>query len=164
MTKKSQAEAFGLVLIVAIVFVIFAIMARIEQGRTSSDVKSTFEQTELSSSTINTLLSTVMPDCSNKMFSEVVIDCIKNPNSRCQNGISSCDNFVSSTGILLREVFERVNLDYYMRFSVEGRQIPEILSGEIPDDSACSGNLRGEDIVLPLNPGTLIITLVVCSP
>ena len=162
--KKSQAEAFGLVLIVALVFVVFVIMTRMEQGRTSSDVKSTFERNELSSSTINTMLSTVLRGCSDKTFSEVASDCVRDPNSRCANQQTSCANFVSGARNILNEVFNRVNLDYYMRFTVNGRMLPEVLEEPIPDDSACAGDLRGEDFILPLNPGELIITLVVCQP
>ena len=163
--RKSQAEAFGLVLIVAIVFVIFAIMTRIEGGRRSTDVKSVFERTELSSSTVNTLLSTVMPECHDKTFAEVAIDCVRSPNSVCKNQISSCQYFRANTRNILSDVFGRVGLDYFMTFSVDGAMLPEELSSAINyDETRCSGNLRGEDFVLPLNPGVLVITLVVCSP
>ncbi len=163
--RKSQAEAFGLVLIVAIVFVIFAIMTRIEGGRRSTDVRSVFERTELSSSTVNTLLSTAMPECNQKTFAEVAIDCVRSPNSLCQNQVRSCEYFRANTRNILSDVFGRVGLDYFMTFSADGAALPDELSTPLNyDETRCSGDLRGEDFVLPLNPGTLVITLVVCSP
>jgi hypothetical protein len=163
MAKKSQAEAFGLVLIVALVFVVFVIMARIEQNRSPSDIKNTYEQNELSSSTINTMLSTVMRACNDRLFSDVLIECVKNQNSRCTNGYTTCDNFILGTRKILNTTFNRVKLDYYMTFDAEGRMLPEQLANKVPEDSSCSENLRGEDFVLPLNPGNVVITLVVCQ-
>lgn len=160
--RKSQAEAFGLILIVALVFVIFAIMARIEQGRSSTDLKSTFESTELSSGTMNTMLNTITRHCYGKTFSEIIIDCIRNQNSLCEGGVLACNYFIQESTSLLNEVFTRAHLDYYMRINVDGRARPEVFDGEIPPDSDCSANLRGEDFILPLNPGTLVITLIVC--
>lgn len=160
--KKSQAEAFGLVLIVALVFVIFAIMARIEQGRAPSDLKSNFETTEISSSTMNTMLTTVTRGCNQKTFSEIAADCIRNPNSFCQNNVNTCEYFLTESAELLNEVFQRARLDYYMEFSADGRILPEVLNTKIPQDSSCSDNLRGEEFPIPLNPGTLVLRLVVC--
>lgn len=163
MRTKAQAEAFGLVLIVALVFVVFVIMARIEQNRTPSDLKSTYEQNELSSSTINTMLSTVMRGCNDRPFSDVLVDCVKNPNSKCSNGYSSCDNFILGARKILNITFNRVKLDYFMTFDADGRMLPDQLSSKVPMDSSCAEDLHGEDFVLPLNPGNIIITLVVCQ-
>lgn len=159
-TKRGQAEAFGLIIIVGLVLVVFIILARMEQNRDTGELKQSYEVTELSSSTINTLFTTVVPSCNRKTFDEVLIDCIKNPVSTC-SGVSSCDVFVSSSAIILDAVFERVNMGYRMSFSTEGRTLPDALSEDM-GDGRCSEEIRGETYPLPLNPGTLAVTLAVC--
>ena len=170
--RKSQAEAFGLILIVALVFVIFAILTRVEQTRESSDLKSSFEITELSSATMNTFFATYSVQCSSgssiKTYRDVLIDCIRNPLSTCQNGQSSCDNFRVSARILLNAFFKDIQgLDYFMSFSSRDAMLPEQISNSIPsdiEDTDCSENLRGEDFILPLNPGNVVVRLIVCRP
>ena len=166
--RKSQAEAFGLILIVALVFVIFAIMTRVEQGRTSSDIKSNFEVTELSSSTINTMISTYFPECSTSSssltFRDVLIACARDSESLCRNGHTYCNNFLQQTVELLNNFFNNMGLDYYMRISSTNLELPEIFDDSIPTQSACSENLRGEDFILPASRGNVILSLVVCRP
>lgn len=164
--NKSQAEAFGLILIVALVFVIFIIMIRIEQNRSPSDLASQYEVTELSSSTINTFLSTAANTCGRgKTFSEVARDCVRNPQSQCGSEGPSCEYFLSQMEDIFSTVFyERANLDYQVRFEAEGRTLPDQLQEDIPSQVECADGLNGETFQLPLNPGELSITLAVCRP
>ena len=140
-------------------------MAKMEQNRDSSDIKQSFEQNELSSSAINTLLSTVSESCHEKTFSEILTDCIRRPSSTCEGALDSCTYFMRETNYLLNMVFrDRVFLDYRFWVYSESHMLQDVLKTPLPDDSSCSENLRGEEFIVPLNPGSAIITLVVCQP
>ncbi len=165
--KRSQAEAFGLILIVGLVFVVFIIMIRIESTRSPSDVARQYEVTALSSSTVNTFLGTVTQDCgSGKTFSDVAIDCMRNPPSTCGNlDMTNCNYLVNNIDGIFSIVFDRANLEYEVRFASEGRTLPDELDRIIGSPaSECTEGLSGEEFRLPLNPGELTINLAVCRP
>ena len=164
-SKKSQSEAFGLVLIVGLVSVIFIIMVRIESTRSPSEIAQQYEVTALSSSTINTFLNTAATDCGRgKKFSDIAIDCMRNPNSYCGNtNILACNYFAYHMYTVFEIVFDRAGLDYEVRFDSVGRNLPEIFQEKIPPSGAsCAVGLRGEEFRLPINPGELTINLAVC--
>ena len=164
LNRRAQAEAFGLIIIVGLVFVIFLILTRLEEGRDPTDIATQYETSELSSNTINTLQSTVVRECNDRTFQDIAIECVRDENSLCAGEMTNCEIFLYKTSEILDEVFTRVNLDYLITFSAEGRDLPEILENPIPNHSPCSDNMRGESFPIPLNPGNLVITLVVCSP
>ncbi len=162
--RRSQAEAFGLVLIVGLVFVIFIIMVRIEQTRSPSEIAQQYEVTALSSRTLNTFMSTSAEECGRgKTFDDVARDCVRSPQSECGNtGMSSCDYLVNQMYQIFNTVFDRAALDYQVSFNTEGRTLPDALQDDVPSEVDCAEGLSGEEIRRPMNPGELTINLVVC--
>ncbi|MFP4190263.1 MAG: hypothetical protein ACLFSL_04480 [Candidatus Woesearchaeota archaeon] len=165
-SKRSQAEAFGLILIVALVFVIFIIMVRVEQTRSPSEVAQEYEVNILSSSAVNTFLTTDATECGRgKTFSDVARDCAVSQESSCgETGITNCDYFVNQMNDIFEEVFDRIGLDYQVRFDAEGITLPEALHEPKPSNVECAEGLSGEEFRRPMNPGELVINLVVCKP
>lgn len=158
--KIAQSEAFGLIIVVLLLFVAVLIFAKLE-GNDSGNLRESFEVTAISSNTINTFLNTNVPLCIQKTYSELFIDCIKDEFSTC-NGEQECSLFLNDASIMFGSIIgKKLSMDYEL--IVEATEVlPEDLERGLSSADGCPDGSAGEEFLLPLNPGTATLTLIVC--
>lgn len=160
--NRAQAEMFGLLFIVMLISIALILIAASEVNRKPSEIKKTFEKSEIATNTINTLIKTRTANCNNLDLGELYIDCARNPESPkvyCNNGQDSCTYARATTIYILTQTLDVWKKQYLINMSVGNDEIMSYGSGDL-----CPHIEREvETVPLPLNPGTLMIELWICG-
>lgn len=184
MRKRSQMEIMGLAVIVILIALSMLFVIRFVVMKPPSEAKKTYEHSELASNIISAILETTT-DCQGIKVSmtELFRDCaLHAPRQGLPGGSYNCiddyeDNdephpapdypgpdsctFLNKTiDIILQGSLEEWNTEYNFLAYVlnDPRQAMSNFS-----NSLCLYNKESEIYPLPLNPGTVIIKLDICS-
>lgn len=158
--KKAQIEMMGLVVIVIIIAVAFLFLFYYLSGpgKQSSQLKQTYQQELLAYNTIGSVLQATT-ECRNLDIADLLDDCISGFNSiTCwQNGPDSCTYSKAQTEIILKQIFEKNNVQYYFFVLDSAKNIKMDIGTE------CTGSRTSATQPLPSRSGELVVGIDICG-
>ena len=153
--KKGQHEIMGLAIVIVLIIIGILVIAKLNSFGTAS-YKKDYEQSELASSMLNTLLAATGRDCNWLSMMQILQDCAGNPNSRglC-NAENSCAYFEQQAKEIFGNTLDSWKINY--KFSVfYNEESPIIELGK-----QCI-NKKSELFPVPTEPGALFVKLDIC--
>ena len=151
--KKGQHEIMGLAIVIVLIIIGILAMAKSNSFGNSS-YKKDYEQSELASRMLDTLLATTSRDCNGLSMGQILQDCADNNASKC-NGESSCAYFEQQAKEIFGNTLDSWKINY--KFSVfYNEESPIIELGK-----QCI-NKKSELFPVPTEPGALFVKLDIC--
>ncbi|MEK6949382.1 MAG: hypothetical protein AABX34_04120, partial [Nanoarchaeota archaeon] len=146
--KKGQQEIMGLAIVIVLIIIGILFIAKLNSFGTAS-YKKDYEQSELASSMLDTLLATTSRDCNGLSMGQILQDCADNNASKC-NGESSCAYFEQESREIFSNTLDSWKINY--KFSVfYDEEIPIIELGK-----QCI-NKKSELFPMPTGAGILSV-------
>jgi len=175
MTKKSQMEIMGIVIIVILFSVGLLFAIRYVILKPEADVKKSFIQAEQSSNTLNSLLKTNIAECRNADMSDLFKDCAGvTQEIDCEGDgtvytnaelADSCYYLNHTISIILSKTLNLWRVPYAFSAFYDGYDPLEWTEG-IHSDSELQCTMESEgrpqEFTLPTNRGSLRIVLKIC--
>ena len=152
--KKGQQEIMGLAVAIVLIIIGILVVVKLNSFETAS-YKKDYEQLELASSMLNTILAATSRDCNGLSMAQILQDCAYNSSSSKCNGENSCIYFEQQS----REIFSntldawKINYEFSVFYDEES---PIIRFG-----SSCI-NKKSELFPTPTESGTLSVKLDIC--
>ncbi|MFP4111394.1 MAG: hypothetical protein ACLFPQ_01085 [Candidatus Woesearchaeota archaeon] len=169
-SRKAQAEVFGLLFIVMLISVALVLVIKSELDNRPTEIRQSYQKSELASNTINAIINTRTRDCNDLDIGDLLVDCAKNPDDpriNCENGESSCLYASQTINLILEDTLRVWNRKYFINMSVNGDMIPDLMfasSDQQSVDDLCPMQERKVDRhPLPLYPNTLVIETWICN-
>lgn len=164
-TKKSQMEIVGLVIIVILLSLALLFFLRFSIGKTATE-KQTFTSAQLASNMINTLSKTTT-NCSRFTISDLYILCANLDEEVDCDGdgwyeSNACEVANNTMDDILPKTLEQWNKRYrFQVFIPENEENP--LYSRIKEFNKCTGNIQTETYYLPVYEGLLYLRLNLCE-
>ena len=163
MRKKSQMELIGIAIVVVLVSLGMLYVVSFNLSSKQSKLKQTYTHTELASNSLSAMLKTKAVQCGDVTITELLQDCVRGASINC-NGTNSCDYANETINFILNATL--IEYDKAYNFSVSQTNISFLVKN-------CSRTLtyKGNDwesiesstFPIPLDPGTILVKLDICS-
>ena len=167
--KKGQMEMIGIAIVV-VLLVIGATLFLTLSIRPASKTHAQFAQKELAQNIVDTLVKTVTT-CRGLDFAAVLEDCAKNGELglMCESEQKSCEYARDNVGYILNEILGKRNFEY--RFSAVKDSGSKAFN-DVSTPHCTKQDIEGSKVSvetpgiqpIPLYPGTLTLTLQICTP
>lgn len=152
--RKGQQEIMGLAIVIVLIIIGILFIAKLNSFGTAS-YKKDYEQSELASSMLNTLLATTSRDCNGISMAQILQDCAYNSSSSKCNWENSCAYFGQQAKEIFENSLEQWQIDY--EFSVfYDKEEPIITLGKTCIEK------KSELFLLPTESTTLFVKLDIC--
>ncbi len=160
-TKKSQVEIVGLLIIVVLFVMMMFIVVAFKSRATPRSIHKSFSYDQLTSSFIVSLLKTHSECTNNVNFIEVIQDCALYKRLDC-NGDDSCTYLNNSFKIILNNTLDKFGFKYH--FDIASQRFSAY--NNFTFDNNCSGNIAGSSFqpirLWPLSE-TLLVEISICE-
>ncbi|MBU0471768.1 MAG: hypothetical protein KKF89_05220 [Nanoarchaeota archaeon] len=157
MTRKAQMEIMGLLVIVILLTLGMFFVVSFKTQTPKRDIKTSYEDDQLASNFIITLLKTTS-DCTKYNMEELIQDCAAEKRLRCSD-MDSCTYVNQTINDLLGKTFEKWGKKF--RFEIEN------MNEGISFESNCGSQDEKDSAFQPISlypyPGTIILRMDICE-
>lgn len=151
--KNGQQEIMGLAIVVILMILAVLVITKLNPNKDFS-FKKDYEESELVSGLINTLLTTTIRDCNGLSLRDILQDCVVNSGNKC-SGQNSCSYFEQQSREIFRNTLESWQINY--EFSIfYDKESPIIKLGK-----RCITK-QSELFPMPTDSGLLFVKLNIC--
>lgn len=177
-SKRAQQEAFGLIFIVLVVFIAIFIFVKLQADSGGENLREAYELTEMSSGSLNVFMEVSVPECAGKTFSEILIDCLKDENSRCNSNYNECELFATHSKVLFDNLFSEDKINMFYEFIIESEEVEipvvlrevnsvseesqKLIINNFEEDLGCDEKIKGSNYFIPLTFADVPMTLRIC--
>jgi len=165
MSKRSQFEIMGLVMIVILVSLGLLLLLMFALKKPAIDQTKLAKESQLASNFLNTLLGTTI-GCDKRTIKDAIRDCATKPEIDC-NGVDICTYAESEMQNIIDNTLNTWKRSYYLKLRIGDAHIGTI--GDISDSirktpGPCPGAREGKEFPVPIRAGfEFKISLELCG-
>lgn len=157
--KKGQMEILGLAIVVILLTLGVLFFIRFALSEKPSELKQSYEQTEMASNMINTMLR-LDTECRGKSMTELMQSCASTIEINCGNGVMACEYLDNVVDEIMANTLESWGLEYQFSVWIEDG---EYLVDKISSAEACQGEKESKSFFIPLQTTTISLKLDLCN-
>lgn len=158
MTRKSQIDLAGFMVVILIVAIAIVLIIRLMAQNENNGYNKEFAQAETASNMLSAFLASTSRDCNNLSMTELLQDCSQDLNGiKCAGNMNTCDYAEQEAKEIFGKTLEEWKVDYEFK-AFKDEKNPVITFGK-----KCGANKKSKMFPLPTNSGNLYVKLDICG-